>query len=55
MLTGAYSGPADGINGPQTEQAIKEYQAANNLAVTGQPSAQLLNSMVGGALKQLEQ
>ncbi len=46
MLTGSYSGPADGINGPQTEQAIKEFQAANNLPVTGKPTSALLNQMV---------
>ena len=53
MLTGAYSGPADGINGPQTEEAIKAYQAANNLPVDGQASSDLLNSMVGGAIERL--
>lgn len=53
MLTGAYAGPADGISGPQTEKAIKDYQAANNLPVNGQVSADLLNSMVGGAIEQL--
>ena len=52
-LTGAYNGPADGINGPQTEAAIKAYQAANNLPVTGQVSADLLNNMVGGAIEKL--
>lgn len=55
MLTGAYSGPADGINGPQTEEAIKTYQAANNLPVDGQVSSDLLNSMVGGAIERLNQ
>lgn len=49
MLTGEYTGPADGINGPKTEEAIKAYQAANNLAVTGKPSGELLNSMIGSA------
>lgn len=55
MLTGAYSGPADGINGPQTTEAIKAYQTANNLPVTGHPSIDLLNSMVGGAIETLSQ
>lgn len=53
MLTGSYAGPADGINGPQTEKAIKAYQAANNLPVDGKPSQELLNSMVGGAVDKL--
>lgn len=52
-LTGAYVGPADGINGPQTEQAIREYQQANDLPVDGQISQALLNSMVSGAIEQL--
>jgi TPR repeat protein len=55
MLTGAYTGPADGINGPQTTDAIKVYQATNNLPVTGKPSVDLLNNMVGGALEKLNQ
>ena len=49
MLTGAYTGPADGINGPQTEKAVKAYQAANNLTVDGKITQSLLNNMVGGA------
>jgi len=53
MLTGSYAGPADGINGPQTEQAIRAYQSANNLTVDGKISSDLLNSMVGGAIEQL--
>jgi len=53
MLTGAYAGPADGIMGPQTEKAIKVYQASNNLPVDGKVSADLLNSMVGGAIDKL--
>jgi TPR repeat protein len=53
MLTGTYAGPADGINGPKTIEAIKSYQATNDLKVTGKPSVELLNSMVGGALESL--
>lgn len=55
MLTGSYAGPADGIFGPQTEKAIKAYQAANNLPVDGKVSSDLLNSMVGGAIEKLSQ
>ena len=50
MLTGIYSGPADGINGPRTAQAIRDYQDANNLAVDGKITKELLNAMVSGTL-----
>lgn len=53
MLTGAYAGPADGVNGPQTEQAIRDYQQANNMPVDGQISQALLNNMVSGAIEKL--
>ncbi len=55
MLTGGYAGPADGVNGPATQEAIRAYQAANNLSVDGQISKELLNSMVGGAIDRLNQ
>ncbi len=55
MLTGAYAGPADGVNGPATQDSIRAYQAANSLTVDGQISKALLNSMVGGALERLNQ
>ncbi len=32
---GCWAGPADGIDGPKTEAAIKEYQAAKGLTVDG--------------------
>ena len=35
-------GPADGVMGGQTVKAIRRYQAANNLPVTGKVSAQFL-------------
>lgn len=53
MLTGAYAGPADGINGPNTEKAVSAYQAANNLPVDGQITQGLLNHMVSGAEEKL--
>ena len=53
MLTGAYAGPADGISGPQTEKAIRSYQASNNLTVDGKVTQVLLNNMVGGAINQI--
>ncbi len=51
MLVGMHPGPADGINGPTTENAIRNYQSANNLQVDGEISKTLLNAMVGGTLK----
>ena len=50
MLTGIYSGRADGINGPRTAQAIRDYQGANNLTADGKITKELLNAMVGGTL-----
>ncbi len=35
---GYYSGPVDGLNGPRTEEAIRSYERASGLAVTGRPS-----------------
>ena len=49
MLTGDYTGPADGIYGPNTERAIRSYQATNNLSIDGQATKSLLNHMVSGA------
>lgn len=42
---GFYDGAVDGIAGPQTKEAIRTYQQRNGLAVTGQPSAQLLDHL----------
>lgn len=39
-------GPADGAFGRQTSDAISQFQHANRLPVTGQPSPQLLNYMI---------
>jgi len=49
MLSGDYTGPADGIYGPNTADAIRSYQAGNNLSVDGQATKALLNFMVTGA------
>lgn len=38
-------GTPDGISGPKTENAIKEYQASEGLEATGQISEELLTSM----------
>lgn len=42
MRLGLYPGPADGISGPQTEDAIRSYQRANKLKTDGRASEALL-------------
>jgi len=39
-------GPVDGVYGQQTADAISQFQHANRLPVTGEPSPQLLNYMI---------
>lgn len=39
-------GPVDGVYGRQTADAISQFQHANRLPVTGEPSPQLLNYMI---------
>lgn len=48
MTMGLYPGPADGISGPQTEDAIRAYQSANNLPEDGQADEALLTYMLSG-------
>jgi hypothetical protein len=43
---GTYSGQVDGILGPDTQRAIKDYQIKNQRPVTGQPD-QWLNASLG--------
>ena len=38
-------GPADGIMGPKTRRAIRAYQSARKIPVTGEPSAELLRKL----------
>lgn len=38
-------GPIDGIDGPKTEAAVREYQEKNNLAVDGRLNAQVMDSL----------
>lgn len=47
---GHYNGRVDGIAGPQTEQAIRDYQKANGLPVNGILTADTLNHMGLGDL-----
>lgn len=42
---GYYKGRSDGLAGPQTARAIRRYQRAHRLPVTGRPSARLYRHM----------
>lgn len=46
MALGLYPGPADGINGPMTMDAIRSYQTMFNLQVDGQPTPGLIEHMM---------
>lgn len=50
MRLGLYPGPADGLGGPQTEDAIRTYQSKNALPATGKPSEDLLVRMLANEL-----
>lgn len=50
MRLGLYPGPADGISGPVTEDAIRAYQARNGLEATGRPSDALLVHMLASEI-----
>lgn len=47
MRRGLYPGPADGIGGPLTTDAIRTYQRDNGLAVDGAVNADILAHMLG--------
>jgi len=42
---GFETGPADGVMGPRTERALRDYQRANQLQVTGELDARTLRSL----------
>ena len=46
MALGLYPGPADGIMGPMTADAIRSYQTMFNLTPNGQATAQLVEHMM---------
>lgn len=46
MKIGLYPGPADGVIGPKTRDAVMSYQKANSLDATGDISANLLDHML---------
>ena len=41
------SGPTDGLMGPKTRDAIRQFQGDNGLQVTGQPSQELQMLLTG--------
>jgi hypothetical protein len=45
---GYYAGQVDGVIGPETRAAIREFQRDNGLAVTGGVNSQLLQALKGG-------
>lgn len=47
---GLYPGPADGIMGPQTEDAIRAYQKMNSLPRDGRPTQALLVNLLSADL-----
>jgi peptidoglycan hydrolase-like protein with peptidoglycan-binding domain len=44
---GLYSGPVDGINGPQTERAVSEFQRQQGLPATAALDQQTLARLMG--------
>jgi peptidoglycan hydrolase-like protein with peptidoglycan-binding domain len=44
--TGYDPGPADGIFGPRTREAIRRFQGEHGVRVTGEPSGQLQNMLM---------
>jgi peptidoglycan hydrolase-like protein with peptidoglycan-binding domain len=42
---GLYEGVADGMLGPRTDQAIREFEKSQGLKITGEPTATLLDMM----------
>lgn len=51
MNFGLYPGPADGLSGPITEDAIRSYQTAYGLPADGQPTDSLLSHMMSQSMK----
>ncbi len=47
MDAGLYPGPADGLNGPLTQDAVRAYQMENDLEATGDITQELLAHMRG--------
>jgi len=48
---GLYEGPADGVTGPKTDAAIRDFEVLANLKPTGEPTEDLLRAIQGGATR----
>lgn len=48
---GFYDGPVDGIYGPRTDGAIRDYEQAAGLKPTGEPTEDLLRALARSSLK----
>jgi len=49
MRAGLYPGPADGIDGALTQDAIRSYQSSHGMQTDGEPSETLLGHMLGNS------
>lgn len=50
MRLGLYPGPADGVGGPQTEDAIRSYQKKTGMKESGKPTEDLLIHMLASEI-----
>jgi peptidoglycan hydrolase-like protein with peptidoglycan-binding domain len=48
---GLYDGPVDGMVGPKTDSAIRDFETAAKLKVTGEPSEDVLRAVMRAPLK----
>ncbi len=55
MGAGLFPGPADGVNGPLTQDAVRAYQLENDLNVTGEVNQDLLVHMKGAPAAPVEE
>ena len=46
-----YDGPADGVLGPKTDSAIRDFETAAKLKATGEPTEELLRTIMRAPLK----
>ena len=48
---GLYDGPVDGMVGPKTDSAIRDFETSAKLKVTGEPSEEVLRAIMRAPLK----
>lgn len=48
---GLYDGPVDGVFGPKTDSAIRDFETAAKMKATGEPSEEVLRAMLRAPLK----